>query len=294
MPRYAAEGLDLSRLPPPQAVRALDYEALLAARRERLIAQLQAAGIEFDAAQLDSDPAMILQQVDAYRELLSLGALNDAVRATMAAFATGADLEHIAIRSGIQKMVGESDERLRWRVLLAPEAWGVGKTAGYLQAALTAHIDVVDAGVWVDKSVPGQPVVRIAPMVAAGDGSPPIDVLDAVRIFLNREDVMAATDVIAVQPPVIIPYEISVVVQHRTGPDPSVLRDAAQTALARLAADRHAPGRAVPLSAVTAAALPAAAESVRVLSPTADVTVRNRGDLTLCTAITVTSEVVDG
>lgn len=313
MPRYAAEGLDLSRLPPPQAVRALDYEALLAARRARLKAAFDAAGVAYDAARLDSDPAMILQQVDAYRELLGLGMINDAVRATMGAFATGGDLDHWVLRFGIQRMAGESDDRLRWRGLLAPEAWSVGKLAGYLQAALTAHADVADAGVWVDRSDPLQPVVRIAPKVAAGgwldtadafvarrvrapdapDGTPSIDILDAVRIFVNREDAKAATDVVAVQPPVIIPYEISVVVRHRRGPDPVALRAAAATALIKLAGERNAPGRAVPLSAVTAAALPPAAEAVRVLAPAVDIPA-TEGQLTFCTAITVATEVVDG
>lgn len=293
MPRYAAEGLDLSRLPPPQAVRALDYETLLAERRARLINAFDAAGITYDAARFDTDPAMILQQVDAYRELLALAATNAAVRATMAAFAEGGDLDHIAARYGIQRMTGELDDRLRWRVLLAPESWGVGKLAGYLQAALTAHIDVIDAGVWVDRTIPAEPVVRIAPMVAAGNGLPSSDVLDAVRMFLNRPDAKAATDVVAVQPPRLIEYAIQLVVEHRRGPDPVVLTDDAEAACVKLAAERHSPGRDVPLSAIDAAGQVSAAERVRILSPLADV-VAGKGDLTFCTLITVDPMLVDG
>jgi len=293
MPRFAAEGLDLSRLPLPQAVRTLDYEALLAARRVRLKAAFDAAGIPYDAARLDSDPAMQLQQVDAYRELLTLARINAAVRSTMVAFATGGDLDQLAARYAIRRMDGEGDDRLRWRVMLAPEAWGLGKIAGYLQAALTAHVDVLDAGVWVDRDDPAQPVVRIAPMVAAGDGLPSVDVLDAVRIFLNRDDVKGATDVVAVQPPTLRPYEISLVVQHLAGPDPSVLRSASSARLAALAADRHRPGRAVQIPAIIAAGLPPAAESAYVLQPSVDIRAA-AGELSYCTKITVASEVIGG
>lgn len=293
MPRYAAEGLDLSRLPLPQAVRALDYQALVAARRGRLKTAFDAAGIPFDTARIDADPAMILQQTDAYRELLALAAINASVRATMAAFATGGDLDHIAVRSGIQRMAGEADDRLRWRVLLAPESWGVGKLAGYLQAALTAHIDVVDAGVWVDRSDPYQPVVRIAPMVAAGSGLPSVDVLDAVRIFVNRKDAKAATDVVAVQSPNLVPYSIHLVVEHRRGPDPEALRELAHAACARVAADRHSPGRSVPLSVITAAGQVPASERVVLLSPLADIQAGD-GDLTFCTSTQIDTQVVDG
>jgi len=293
MPRFAAESLDLSRLPLPQAVRTLDYEALLARRRVRLKAAFDLASIPYDAERLDSDPAMQLQQVDAYRELLAYAQINSAVRATMAAFAKGADLEHIAIRYGIVRMEGEDDDRLRWRVMLAPETWGVGKLAGYLQGALTANALVRDAGVWVDRSDPAQPIVRIAPMVDAGDGSPPDDVLDAVRIFLNQDNVKGATHVLAIQRPIIKPYALSAVVVHPRGPDPAVLRQISSAGLTRLAADRHHPGRSILLPAVTAAALPAAAETVRILEPTAPI-IAGPGDLTHCLGVTVTTEALGG
>lgn len=313
MSRYVSEGLDLSRLPKPQAVRSYDYETLLAARRVRLVAAFQDYGVAYNEADLDADPGMMLQRVDAYREFLGLAAINDAVCDVMVAWAGEGDLQNLAARSGIYQMEGESLERLRWRVLLAPEAWGVGQLPGYLLRALSAHVDVVDAGVWVDRSDTFQPVVRVAPIVAAGvwvdasdattarkvrapgssDGTPSLDVLDAVRMFLNREDQKAATDVIAVQAPNLLRYQLDVVVKHRRGPDPSDLRSLSLEGLVKLADARRAPGRSIVLRAVDAAGLPAAGEDLRVLSPPADLVAMSKGDVPFCDAVTVASEVVD-
>ena len=46
-------------------------------------------------ALVESDPAWTILEVAAYRELLLRQRINDASRAVMLAFATGADLEHL-------------------------------------------------------------------------------------------------------------------------------------------------------------------------------------------------------
>ena len=79
MSRFVSDLLDLSRLPPPEALRGLDYEAILAERKSRLVALLASAGINYDVESLETDPAIILQETDAYRELLQVAAINDAV-----------------------------------------------------------------------------------------------------------------------------------------------------------------------------------------------------------------------
>ncbi|PZR37177.1 hypothetical protein [Caulobacter segnis] len=315
MPRYVAEGLDLSRMPKPRAVRSLDYETLLERRRVRLKAELAARDIPFDAARIDSEPAMALQQVDAYRELLGLAQVNAGVLATMLAWAVGTDLDNCALRLPLLRMDGESDERFRWRCLLIPESWGAGKLAGYLLAALTAHPDVADAGVWVDRTDPRQPIIRIAPIVSVAsgwvdasdpavpikrlrpasdaDGTPSDDVLEAVRILANRDDVAAASDVISVRPPRILPYQISLVTEHLRGPDPAALRTLSAEGCAAMADARRSPGRDVPLAAIIAAGQVPAAENVQLLSPTAPI-LASEGDLAVCTAIDVQSLVVNG
>ena len=80
--------VDLSRLPAPSVVEALNYETIYAAMLE----QLQLFVPDFDAT-VESDPAVKILQVAAYRELLLRQRVNDAARQVMVAFATGANLK---------------------------------------------------------------------------------------------------------------------------------------------------------------------------------------------------------
>ena len=166
MPSAAAPSLDLSRLPPPLAVTSLDYEELLAAR----IADLRARWPAFDAL-VESDPALRLQEVDAYRELLALGRINDAVRAGFVAFAIDADLDHLGAfhalvrhelvaADGDTPAVMESDADFRRRILLASETLAAsGPPAAWVAHSLAADPRVHHADVW--SSAPGQVDVAI-------------------------------------------------------------------------------------------------------------------------------------
>jgi len=80
--------VDLSRLPAPQVIATLSFEAIYA----DLLAGLQAMVPDFDAT-IESDPAVKLLQLVAYREMLIRAKINDAARAVMPAFAVGADLD---------------------------------------------------------------------------------------------------------------------------------------------------------------------------------------------------------
>ena len=105
----------LTTLDPPQAIEPLDFEAALA----DLIAYFTAHYPGFTAA-LESDPVIKLLETAAYREVASVRArINDVVRALLLAFATGADLEHLAAFYEVVKLPGETDDALRERVALA-------------------------------------------------------------------------------------------------------------------------------------------------------------------------------
>jgi len=77
--------VDLSRLPMPEVIEQIDYEALLVAMR----AELQARLPGFDAW-LESDPTVKLLEVAAYREMLLRQQFNDRARSVMLAYALGA------------------------------------------------------------------------------------------------------------------------------------------------------------------------------------------------------------
>lgn len=139
--------IDLQTLPAPRVVEELSFEAILAAAKadfaERMRPHLPAID---DILALESDPVVKLLESHAYRELLFRARVNDAARAHLLAFATGADLDHLAALFGVVRMEGppqESDERLRARLQLRIAALGAqGTREHYEFHAMTASPQV--------------------------------------------------------------------------------------------------------------------------------------------------------
>ncbi|WP_223478748.1 baseplate assembly protein [Oricola indica] len=301
MTRFSAATLDLSRFPAPLAIRGIDYETLLAERKTRLVALFQARGIEFDVADLETSPAVITQETDAYRELLVYAAINDAVRAVMVAFAIGSDLDHLAAFYGIERLmldaatsttpaVYETDTQFRRRVLIAPEAFATAGPAGaYVFHALTADPRVLNVDVWTP--APGE--VNVAIQNREGDGTATADMIEAVRSHLHRDDIKPLTDVVNVRSVEIVPYTIDVEGFCLPGPDPVAVKESMEVALAAMAAARQTPSRDVPRSAVYAAAQVGPLDKAVVNEPAADIA-RGYGEVAYCTAINVTVTTYDG
>lgn len=288
--RFSATTLDLSRQPPPEAIRGVDYEAILSERKARLVELFDAAGVAYDVDALESDWAVIVQQTDAYRELLGIAAINDAVRSVMLAFARGSDLDHLAADMGVSRMIGESDERFRARVLVAPEAYGAaGPHGAYVYHALSADARVTAVDVWS----PSPGAVTVAVQTAETDGTASAEVLTAVRSRLSAPEIKPLTDALTVRSVTAIPYAIEVVVYVLPGPDPEVIRASALASLTAMAAARKTPSRDVPLSAIYAAASVGGVERVAIISPGADVA-RGVGEVGHCSGITVSVEATDG
>lgn len=134
---------DLTQLPPPEVVENLDFETILQVHRADLLARYPAAAAVID---LESEPLNKLLQSHAYRELLYRQRVNEAARAHLLAFATGADLDHKAAFYGLTRLAGESDERLRARVQLRIKSLaGNGTREAYELTAMTASQNVRDA-----------------------------------------------------------------------------------------------------------------------------------------------------
>lgn len=292
MSRFSSSTLDLSRFPAPLAIRGLDYEAILAERLADLQSRFDAAGLEIDALGLESEPAVIIEQADAYRELLVLSAVNDAVRDTMIAFAGGADLDHLAAFYGVMRRViteasnsapavMETDAELRRRTLLAPEAFSsAGAPGGYVFHALGADPRVLNVDVW--SPMPGH--VNVAVQSREGDGAAPDDLLDAVRAHLSREDIKPLTDILSVRSVVNVPYDVVGTGYVLPGPDALAVRDQAVEAIKAMAAQRRTPSRDLPRSAVIDAASVGAMDKVIVSSPAADIA-RDYGEVAVLNSI---------
>ncbi|WP_051013966.1 baseplate assembly protein [Pararhodospirillum photometricum] len=178
--------VDLTRLPPPEVIETLDYEGILSS----LIADFKERWPEAGLL-LESDPAVKLLEVAAYRELTLRARVNDAARALLLAFATGATLDHLAGLVPMSRLAGEADASFRDRVQLAPEAFSVaGPTLAYVWHARAASPDVKD--VTAVSPVPGEVVVTV--LSRHGDGGPA-----ALEILGEEEVVLAPAG--AVDPP---------------------------------------------------------------------------------------------
>lgn len=303
MTRFVATALDLSNLPAPDVLTPLDYEAILAARKGALVERFEAAGIAYNVDALETDSAVIQQQADAFRELAVRAAINDAARAVMLAFSRGGDLDQLAAAVGIARRlvapatettpaVYESDAELRRRVQIAPEAFSTcGSAASYIHHALEAAPALIDVAPIVTETTGGKQV-RVVCLDRAGDGVPAAETLAAVRARLRRTDIAPMTVPVSVSGPVVVPYTVAARLLIADGPDPALVRAAAESAVAAMVAARRGLGVDILEQAFTAAARVSGVERVVMDAPLdQDVAPDAVGN---CTSISIATEVLNG
>ncbi|MGE4298902.1 MAG: baseplate J/gp47 family protein [Desulfovibrionaceae bacterium] len=290
--------IDLSSLTAPDAVEALDYETILAG----MLADLVARDETFTAL-TESDPAMKVLEVAAYRELLLRQRVNEAVRAVLVAFATGSDLDQLAALVPLTRLVidpgdpdadpavaptYESDAAFRVRVQLAPEAFSsAGSTGAYRYHALTVAA-VLDA-VTVSPS-PGN--VSVYVLARDGDGTPDDATLAAVAAVVGASDVRPLTDNVTVLSAEIVSYAVEANLVIESGPDAAVVAAAAQDAALAYAAARHVLGARLAVSGLVAALHVEGVARVELTSPVGDV-VCAKYQAPACTGVSLTAEVAD-
>jgi phage-related baseplate assembly protein len=236
--------VDLSRLPAPAIVEQLSYETILAG----MIADLRARG-DFDAI-VESDPAMKVLQVAAYRELLIRADFNARSRRRLLAYATGTDLDHVAAPFGVARLEGENDDGLRSRVLLAPESYSVaGPAEAYVFHARSVSTAVADAS--AVSFFPGIVVVSVLGLEDPGSASG--ELLELVRAKVVSSPVRPLTDQVMVQSAEILPFVIDATVWTFAGPDRSLVLANARERLDAYLADNRKLGRDITDSGIKAA-----------------------------------------
>jgi len=284
--------VDLSRLPAPQVVETLSFEAILA----DMLADLRSRDPAFTAT-VESDPAYKILQVAAYRELLLRARINDAAKAVLIAYATGADLENLGALLGVTRLllsagdpetgtpaVYESDTDLRRRITLAPEGFSVaGPEGAYIFHTLSADPDVLDAS--VASPTPGQVVVTVLSRIGAGTASAPL--LAAVTARLNAADIRPLTDEVIVQSATVTNFTITASIATFAGPDAAVVLAESRNRLDAYLAENHRLGRDVTRSAIFAALHAGGVQGVTLTAPAADIVIA-RSAVANCTAITLT------
>ncbi|RWC91649.1 MAG: baseplate J protein [Mesorhizobium sp.] len=188
--------LDLSTLPPPQIIEALDYEAVLAAVMEDLKTRFAAAGVDYDVGNLETDPAKIILETAEYREVLVRARINDTAKANLLAFAVGSDLDHLAAFYDVTRLTDETDAALRSRIVLAIQGRSpAGPEERYMFVARSADVRVKEVRVY---RVDGGPKIRIALLSSDNGGVPDGAMLAAVTAAVTAPGVRVVSDVIEV------------------------------------------------------------------------------------------------
>lgn len=279
--------IDLSRLPPPDVVEPLDFEAILAERKARLLELTPSAdrpALEATLA-LESEPITKLLEETAYRELGLRQRINEAARAVMLAWTRGADLDQLAANFNVERFLldpgnpaavppvpptFETDDDLRARVQIAFEGLSVaGPRMAYVFHALSADPRVSD----VSAVSPAPAEALISVLSREGDGTAPQDLLDQVAAALNDENVRPVADRVTVQSAVIVPYAIDATLHLYPGPEAEPIIAEAEARLEAYIAAQRRIGRDIRRSAIYAVLHVEGVQRVELADPTEDVVI---------------------
>ncbi|WP_447888879.1 baseplate assembly protein [Serratia fonticola] len=281
--------IDLSQLPAPDVVEALEYETLLAERKATLISLYPVGQQEAIARTLalESDPIVKLLQENAYRELMLRQRVNEAARAVMVAFATGSDLDQLGANVDTPRLVitpaddtalpptpavMESDSEYRVRIPQAFEGISVAGPSG----AYEYHGRAADGRVADVKAISPSPAcVTISVLSREGNGAASTDLLAVVTRALNDENVRPVGDRVTVQSASIVKYTIEAVLYLYPGPEAAPIQAAAEAKLKRYITAQHRLGRDIRLSAIYAALHAEGVQRVELKKPLADIVLNN-------------------
>lgn len=291
--------IDLSRVPAPQVVEPLDFETILSEMQADLAERLPDMN-----AFVESDPAIKLLEVAAYRELLLRQRINEAAQAVMLPYALGTDLENLGALFGVERLVinpgnpnaippvpaeYEKDPELRNRIQLSLEGLSTaGPEGAYIFHTLSASGEVLDAS--ATSPTPGTVVVTVLSRTDAG--VPSAALLATVNTAINDESVRPLTDYVLVNPAAIINYTIDAKLYFFAGPDREVVMANAQAAALAYTKAQHRLGRDVTLSGIYAALHQPGVQRVELQSPAESIVV-SRQQASHCTAITLTDGGLD-
>lgn len=288
--------VDLSQLPAPDVVEALDYESILAERKATLVSLFPAEQQDAVARTLalESEPLTKFLEENAYREVIWRQRVNEAARATMLAYATGNDLDVIGANYDVSRLVitpadetalppvaavMETDSDFRLRIQQALEGLSVaGSTGAYEFHGRSADGRVADISV----ISPSPACVTISVLSREDNGAASTDLLTVVRIALNDEDVRPVADRVTVQSAAIVDYQINATLYLYPGPESEPVRSAAETRLRAYISAQHRLGRDIRKSAIYAALHVEGVQRVELAAPAADI-VLDKTQASFCT-----------
>ena len=285
--------VDLSSLPFPDVLEQLDFEdELLQCKNDILARDPDLA----DALNFESEPIVKLLETFAYRLLLKTGQINAKAKALMLAYATGADLDHLAANRDVYRKtiipaqlnanppiqaVMESDEDLRRRVHLQPESMSAGSVGAYQFWGLGAHGHVKDISV----ETPHEGHVNIW-VQSHLDEVAPQTLLDAVDQSLDPDTRRPFTDLVDVKAATPHEWQLSATLVLFPGPDSAVVKAAAEADVQAYIEKISSLGYDVARSGLFHALHQGGVQNVILNSPAADILLQ-KNKYSKCTGVSI-------
>lgn len=294
--------IDLSAIKPPAIVETVSMEAVIAEMRADLLARGAEDGIDLSDSLRESDPASKLIEVQSLREGLLRARINASNLANRVASATGADLETLVAFADLERQIVdpgdpdanppiaptyESDDRLRRRFVLYWNGISNGAPDGFYESlTLDSVPEVFDA--YAVSPDPCDIVVYVLPRPEADQAA----CLAAVAAIMSNVRKVPQGDRVTVQPAQVIDYRVVADLGVASGPDKTVVADAARTAIAAYAAWSEVYGgtplgRSIDIPFVHAALAVAGVTSITVAEPAGPV-VCGPAQAARCTEIVLT------
>ncbi|ELG6998833.1 baseplate J/gp47 family protein [Salmonella enterica] len=277
--------VDLSQLPQPAIIEALDFEVILAEIKQFMTSKFpeELRPAVAAALELESEPLNIIAQAFAWRELLLRQRINDGAAACMLSHSVATDLDNIAGNMGTRRLVitpatdttdavMESDTALRMRAQAAFDGLSVaGPSGAYEYFARSASGNVADA-----KAVsPSPAVVVLSVLSTEGDGTATPELLATVTDALSAEDRRPVGDRLTVQSAEIVNYNINARLFFYPGPESEPIQNAAHDALQAWITLQGKIGRDVARSAIMAALHVQGIQRVELTEPATDIVISN-------------------
>jgi len=289
--------VNLSLVPAPDVVEQFDFETIVA----EMLADMQARFPDFSAL-VESDPAYIILQVAAYREVLLRQRCNEAAKAVMLAYAQKGDLDNLGALFGVKRLtltpadpvlqipaVMETDDAYRYRITLSPSGYSVaGPEDAYVFHALSADPAVLDAS--ATSPTPGSVVVTV--LSTAGNGTASADLLATVNAAVSADTTRPLTDNVTVQSAQIVNYQIAGTRYTFAGPDSDVVLAASDASLQAYITACHKLGLDVTFSGLCGAIMVQGMQRVDLTTPSANIVI-NRTQASFCTGINLAYGGVD-
>ena len=275
--------IDFSKLPKPDVIEAIDFEAILQARKDRLIELMPDAASVIDN---ESEPLNILLQEQSYRELILRQRINDSALALTLAYAIGADLDYIGQdRYNTKRLVItpaddstnpptpavlESDEPYRERLYRSQDALSTaGPKRQYEAIAMAADGDIAAALATSPRD--GQVVIYIASR--SNGGVADNDLANLVTAACSSDDVRPMTDWVSCSPAPAVTTDIVAALTLDDGLDTAgadAVMSNAESAINELRELRRI-GVKLSVSQIHAALHVSGVQSVELTTPTGDV-----------------------